>query len=96
MIFKYLKEEGFYCDLYDLMTIKECLRIRDYWGKRVKDSKGDMVKIVGWGLDFQLYFVKGERYRNKVIILQEWMDRDRKRDEKLNGVEEPEGIRCLK
>lgn len=36
---KYLKEEGFYCDLYDLMTVEECLRIRDFWGKKEKDSK---------------------------------------------------------
>ena len=95
-MFNYLKEEGFYNDLYDLITVEECLRIRDYWNKRMNNSRDDKVKISGWGLDLQLYFVKGERYRNKGVILQEWIDKDRKRDEKLNSAEEPEGFRCLK
>ncbi len=96
MKIKYLKEEWFYCDLYDLMTVEECLRIRDFWGKIEKDSKDGEVKLSGWGLDFDLYFVKGQRYRSKRAVLQEWMDQDRKRDEKLVSSEAPAGVRCLK
>ena len=30
IMFKYLKVEGYYSDLYDLSTIEECLRICEY------------------------------------------------------------------
>ena len=95
-MFKYLKEEGYYSDLYDLSTIKECLRIREFWDMRMKDLKDDEIRMGRWGLDLQLYFVKGERYKGKRLALQEWMEADRKRDEKLNRTEEPKGIRCMK
>lgn len=93
---QYIKTEAYYDDLYDLWTIEECLRIREYWGKRVKDLKGDQVGMGRWGLDLQLHFVKGERYRNKKNILHGWIEADRKRDEKLNKTEEPHGVSCLK
>ena len=93
---KYLKEEGYYIDLYDLSTIKECLRIREFWDMRMKDLKDDEIRMGGWGLDLQFYFVKGERYMGKRLALQERMEVDRKRDEKLYRTEEPKGIRCMK
>ena len=34
------KEGGYYSDLYDLMTIRECLRIGEYWKKRLKIKGG--------------------------------------------------------
>ena len=59
---KFLKGEEYYNDLYDLWTVEECLRICAYWEKSVKSLKDNEVKMDRWGLDFQLYFVKGERY----------------------------------
>ena len=95
-MFKYLKEEGFYSDLYDLMTIKECLGIQEYWNKRIKRSREVREKLVSWGMEFQLYFVKGDRYRSKRSFIQERIEEGRKRDEKLNSTEEPEGMSCFK
>ncbi len=77
-MFKYLKEVGYYSDLYDLMTIKECLRIREDWDKKAKDLKGGEVGVGRWGLDLHLYYVKGERYRNKRDVLMKLMEADRK------------------
>ena len=39
IMLKYLKEDRYYGDLYDLSTIKECLRICEFWENRVKDLK---------------------------------------------------------
>ncbi len=93
---KYIKEEEYYGDLYDLMTIKECFRIRDYWDKKMKSLNEIEIKIGRMGLEFQLFYVKGERYRNKRAALQKWMQEDKKRDEKLNSAEAPKGISCVK
>ena len=93
-MFKYLKEDGYYSDLYDLSTIKECLRICEYWDERVKDLKDDEVRMGGIGLELQLYMVKGERYQRRGEVIEGWIDSDRKRDEKMERAEVPEGIRC--
>jgi len=50
-MFKYLKDDGYYSDLYDLSTIEECLRICEYWNKRINDLKDGEVKIGRIGLD---------------------------------------------
>ena len=93
---QYLKTEDYYNDLYDLWTIEECLRIREYWDKRFKDLKAGEIGVARWGINLQLHFVKGERYRNKRTILREWDEADRKRDEKLNQAEEPNNVGCSK
>ena len=94
-MFKYLKEDRYYCDLYDLSTIKECLRICEFWENRIKELKDDEISVGGVGLDLELYMGKGERYQRRWKVITEWMDLDRKRDEKMERTEEPEGIRCV-
>jgi len=39
-MYRYLREEGYYSDLYDLGTIVECIRIQEYWKKVQEKSKG--------------------------------------------------------
>ncbi|MCK4798667.1 MAG: hypothetical protein KAT05_14915 [Spirochaetes bacterium] len=80
---KYLKEDRYYGDLYDLSTIKECLRICEFWENRMKDLKDDEISIGRVGLDLELYMGKDERYQRKGEVLEGWMDLDRKRDEKM-------------
>ena len=59
---------------------------------RIKDLKDDEVMMGSIGLDLRLYMVKGERYRGKRPVIEEWLDADRKRDEKLKRTVGPEGI----
>lgn len=42
-----------------------------------------------------MYCVIGEEYANKEKKIKEWMERDQKKDEKLEEAEAPLGIRCL-
>ncbi len=99
-----LKEENYYSDLYDLLTIEECLRIIESWRKASLKKPGDemvgklsdeeRLKTFSFLSNFKLYWIKGDRYRRKAAIIQEWMDRDRKRDDLFQNAQEPGNIRC--
>lgn len=102
--YKYLKDKTYYNELYDRFTIEECRR----WESKedVKDRKrpkGEDPKLTALKKKFSvkivipiaLYFLQGERYRNKSKTISEWMERDRARDEKIANAVEPRGIRCL-
>ncbi|MCR4338012.1 MAG: hypothetical protein NUV91_09445 [Candidatus Omnitrophica bacterium] len=91
-MYKYLKEEPYYSDLYDLLTIKECLRIRE--NKNQKDLEDKKIKSFLFVLNLQLYVIKGERYRNKRETIQKWMEADKRCDEKLVNTQEPKNIYC--
>ena len=75
----HLRDESYYNDLYDLATIERCLRFAPAEEKF---------------REFSLYFIKGERYRNKSSVIKEWMDRDHDRDELFQNAREPQNIRC--
>ncbi len=47
------------------------------------------------GLNLQLYSIKGERYRKRLVTIKRWMEKDSNRDEKLKTVLEPKGLKCL-
>ncbi|MDP2654360.1 MAG: hypothetical protein Q8Q08_10055 [Candidatus Omnitrophota bacterium] len=93
---KYLKSESYYDDLYDLWTVEECLRIEKQWANKIKDLKEGEVGMVKLGKVIQLHFAKGERYRSKRKVLDEWIEADKKRDEKLNRTDVPKDVKCLK
>jgi len=101
--YKHLKDRTYYEELYDRLTVDECKR----WEAREKEEvkaakkrvskkeklKNDLkVKVV---LPTALYFIKGENYRKRSKTIDEWMVRDKARDEKVANAVEPEGIRCL-
>lgn len=89
MAYKYLKDEQYYCDLYDQLTVEDCLA----WEKHVlaSNSLGDASKLF---LEISLYFKKGERYADKSNVVTEWMDRDRKRDEQFGNAVDPVNVLC--
>ncbi len=101
---KQLKEESYYSDRYDLLTIEECFRISESWRKASLQKSSDeyvdklsdkeRLKVFSFASNFNLYWVKGERYRRKATIIQEWMNRDRKRDDLFQSTQEPSNIRC--
>ena len=94
MMKPYLKEEAYYSDLYDVYTIEECLRFIESWrDKDVSKEKGTKEQVAQ-AMNFGLYFIKGERYRKKAGFLQEFMSRDRARDDMVRAAVEPAGMRC--
>lgn len=99
---QYLHEEQYYIELYDFLTIKECLR----WEKNI--IKGDLPKykdkkipkeqqpgLKKFLVEFPLYFIKGENYAKKVERIREWTERDRQEQEKYDNATEPSNISCL-
>ncbi len=98
---KYLYEEQHYIDRYDLNTIKESLDwekrvlekdLPDYNGKKLSEESQKHFKQ--FFIDLPLYFRKGERYKNKKQRIQEWIDRDKRLDEKYENAVEPQNIYC--
>ena len=83
---KFLKNEIYYNDLYDLWTVEECLRIIENYKKMTQerlsqDTSGQNKDTLSKGYDFvlklHLYTVQGERYRGKFNTIQGWIRRDR-------------------
>lgn len=100
----YLKEESYYNDLYDLFTIQDCLRTIEFWHNALKKTSNDeklknlspkkRERYFSSALNMDLFSIKGERYRKKSSAIREWMERDRRFDEKLDNTQEPQDIAC--
>src|SRR5687768_16963932 len=98
---RYLHDEPHYVDLYDLLTIRECLRTIEFFKKSYQEKKKDkkisqedFLKAHNMALNFDLYIKTTEDYRRKKETIQEWMDRDRKLQNIFDTTPEPENIRC--
>lgn len=101
---KYLKDQSYYNDLYDLHTIETCLEY--YWGLRndlekhrnddgfKKYTKKQFDKDANRTVSYFVNTIKIERYRHKKETIQKWMDEDRQRQEKFDNAIEPKGIVC--
>jgi len=85
----FLKEISYYENLYDRLTVDECRDIEKrfsettlpkYKGKTL--SKDEQERCRKSFSNVYLWFVKGGRYANKEKRVREWMDDDRRRDEK--------------
>lgn len=94
-IYHHLKDEAYYNELYDRLTIDDCKRWEGLKeGETTKEKYKDN-PAKGLVTDLGLYFKKGENYRNKSETIREWMARDRAYDEKIVNAIEPKGVRCL-
>lgn len=97
---QHLKQKQYYIDLYDKHTVEMC---RYFESNKVspdvpKGKKVDVKQlqaITDWAEDLMLTFKKGERWENKNKTINEWMEKDRQRDELLESTNPPEDIRCL-
>jgi hypothetical protein len=91
----YLKEEQYYSGLYDLFTIKQCLRSSESAIKvPPQKMKGSRVKAMSLVIDLFTYYVKGDRYKNKSETVREWMTKDREKDEKIEHASMPRDVYC--
>lgn len=95
---KYLQPEQYYIDLYDLFTIQECLELVDFYRKAYKDSYNNELKDMteeDRNKDFSLllhrhlFVVKANRYKDKQVRIQEWTERDRKKQNKYEDTSIP-------
>lgn len=101
-MFKYLKEQSYYEDVYDLGTIERCLNIIEFWKGKENDKELDNVekseryRLINMGMNLQLYCTKGEAYRGRSEAIQRWQDDDRLKDKFYEDTKEPEGVSCVK
>ncbi|MFA6458266.1 MAG: hypothetical protein WCV72_02645 [Patescibacteria group bacterium] len=100
-VYKHLKSEQYYIDLYDRHTVEYCRdaekRFREAdvkkHTKKIKTNRSEY-EIRGCLTDLSMYFAKGDRYANREGVIREWIDRDREADEKLENTKVPD-VRCL-
>lgn len=102
----YLKNEQYYIDRYDLLTIKDCLNIIRFWRKAYKEKSNDKEikdlpkeeKIKGFSrfLNMELYGRQGEDWRRKAETIVKWVEDDRVRQDKYDNTSEPRNVSCPK
>jgi len=99
-VIEHLKSKQYYIDLYDKHTVERCRRLEKNQSeteipKDKKVTKKEAEAVKNYVHELMLTFEKGERYLNKEKTINEWMERDRQRDELLESARPPEDIRCL-
>lgn len=92
---KYLRDESYYADRYDRGTVEQCRwwvaqKFEEKVAAQLRASGSTQTKYV---VDI-LYIRKGERFRQKAETVQEWMDRDRAKDERVAIAIQPVDVRC--
>lgn len=102
-MFRYLRDESYYSDLYDRVTTEECQRWENNeYPESLKQKSGEgelektkveyFRKVV---IPLGLYYLTAERAAKKSETIQEWMTRDHAKDEKVASAVEPTNVRCL-
>ena len=104
----HLKEREHYEDLYDSFTVDTCRHMRfsnkeipdeEFLGqdlseeqiKALKDIKGGWIDVVR---EIGTFCYAAERYKDKSEAIDEWMKKDREKDERLAKLEPPRHVRC--
>lgn len=101
---RYLNDEQYYIDLYDLLTIRECLRIIEFGREVFKESQNneefkkaseeEKQKAFNYIINTKLFTEKGERYRRKAQRIEEMVKNDRKKQDFYDNATEPSNITC--
>lgn len=99
---KYLKPKQHYIDLYDRMTVDDC-RWRENFHKNSKPSEELSKKVnekfyrgvTEIALHYDLLYATIRWYEDKEKTINEWIERDTRRDGLYESAEAPRGIRCL-
>ncbi|MCL5797388.1 MAG: hypothetical protein M1366_01115 [Patescibacteria group bacterium] len=101
---QYLHDEQHYIDLYDLLTIKDCLRIIQFWQKAYREKSNEKeikdlpqeekIKGFSYYLNWELYGTQGERYRHKKERIEEMVEENRKKQDFYDNISEPSNISC--
>lgn len=83
-VYKHLKERSYYEDLYDRITVDACRRSEKAFEKAFEKrfTRGKKKYVFTLANPF-IHFEKGEYYLKREDTIREWMERDRKLDEKI-------------
>ncbi len=95
-----IQTDDFYNDLYDLMTIRECLPVSNHWKEYAKSNRymnasdEAMGRFAAFSSELQLHFMKGERYARKSATIREWQNEARAKDQQLEKAQAPRNFSC--
>ena len=94
-IYKHLQPEQYYIDLHDKFTVDR-LRLSELQPINLlkDDPSEEAQRTVRAFREMLLYFEKGDRYLKKKSDIAEWMERDRKKDERIESAKSFSGILC--
>lgn len=93
--YKYLQPEQYYIDLYDKFTVDRLRLSESQSINLLKDDPSEEAKrTVRAFREMLLYFEKGDRYLKKKDNIAEWMEMDRKKDERVESAKPFSGILC--
>lgn len=93
---EYLKPKQHYIDLYDRLTVEKCRNAEKLFDqtkvfeKDKKTSLAEQKRFMSASKRMYVYFVSGERYKQKEETIRKWMDSDEERDRRVNSVPTPE------
>ncbi len=97
-------KKQYYEDLYDLFTIKECLRGVELWKKIYQKSKTakeikkvpkeESARACNFMYNIHMLVTKTQRYKDRAATIQGWIDRDKARQDKLDNTPAPKNIIC--
>ena len=100
----YLKDEKYYTDLYDLLTIERCLDIIKFWQKAYREKSDDKQirhlpkkeRLEGFQkfLNMELFATKGSDYQRKKETIAKWVEEGRVKQDKYDNTPEPQNIHC--
>ena len=103
---EYLRDLQYYEDQYDLYTIKECLRHVDLLRNTSKEihtrkeldhlSEGEKDNQFGMLGNWLLMNVKIQRYKDRESRIEEWVQKDREKQNLQDNTPEPKNIMCTK
>jgi hypothetical protein len=103
---KHLQEDQYYIDLYDLMTVEECLRCRRSIKENLekKRNSAELKKLTKEEFDREvcraeniiIFTIKLNRYKNKAETIQLWKSKDRQTQQRYDQAVPPSGIVCNK
>lgn len=101
----YLQPLDHYLDLYDLLTIKTCRRIVDFYQQALDEassseksknlSQREIEKTFNYMLNMKLFELKASEYKRKQAKIDEWMEKDRIRQNYYDYTPAPI-VRCPK
>lgn len=100
----YLKDEQYYTDLYDLITIKECIDVIKFCHKIFQEKFNDeAIKGVpkeekergfNYILNMQILTIKTSRYSHKEQRIAEMFEKDREKQDFYDNTPAPANITC--
>lgn len=93
----FLHPQAYYDELYDKITVESCRRLKksgdeNFLPEELPDflaGKDEAIRLHNLSTELLLYYEKGERYRHKAETIQDWIARDRAKDEKLGATKQP-------